>query len=132
MRPNRQRFLDKFATSVAFLCGEARVDSNDCMSSVLSFGTQDVEKCAPGGVRDAFREMMVFYHPIDVQIFYTDALVLLSIALGCHARLDQASHEQMVLSFIHEKSILVCPHHPNYILVGIDGQVAQFTHIAQS
>jgi hypothetical protein len=53
-------------------------------------------------------------------------------AIVNHARLNQASHEQMVLSFIHEKSILVCPHHPNYIFVGIDGQVAQFTHIAQS
>src|SRR6266567_3983388 len=49
MRTYRQRLLHYLATFETLLRGEARVHSDDLMSSVCSFGFKDVEERAPGG-----------------------------------------------------------------------------------
>ena len=50
MRTNAQTLLNDLTALVTFLGSEARVDSYHTMSSVLSFGSEDVEKRAPTGV----------------------------------------------------------------------------------
>lgn len=87
MGTHGKRFLHQFATVEAFLCRIAGVDSDDCMSSVFSFGTQNIEKRTPGGIHDGLREMVIFHHPIDVQIFHGYHLILLGIRL-CHLEME--------------------------------------------
>ena len=89
MGAHRQRFLHDLSTLVTFLAGEARVHSNHLMSSVLSFGREDIEKRAPTGVHDAFGEMVILYHVTDRQVFNDYALIALGIRL---------SHFEMVIS----------------------------------
>ena len=55
MRPYTERLVNQFPTVAACLGGEARIDSDHSMSSILSFGFKDVEERAPGGVQDGFR-----------------------------------------------------------------------------
>jgi hypothetical protein len=66
MGANTQTPMDECATTATCLGGGARVDSDHLMSSLLSFGFKNGEKCAPGGVHDAFGQVMVFDHPRDM------------------------------------------------------------------
>jgi len=82
MRTDRKRLLDDLPTPRACLRGVAGVHSDDLMSSTLSLGSENIEERAPGGVHDAFCEMMVFHHPIEVQVLDGNMLILFSILFG--------------------------------------------------
>ena len=79
MRTHRKRFLHDLATFEALLRCEARVHSYHCVPSSLSLFTQDVEECAPTGVHDALRQMMVLDHVGDLKVFYRNTLIALGI-----------------------------------------------------
>ena len=74
--------LHPFPTVAARLSGEARVDSDHSMSSILSFGFKDVEERAPGGVQDGFRQMTIFHHPINVEVLNGNLVILLAVRFG--------------------------------------------------
>ncbi len=82
MGTNAQALLNTFATVATGLCGGARIDSDHLMSSIFSFGFKDVEKRAPGGVHDAFRQAMVFDHPCDMQILNRNAMISFGVRFG--------------------------------------------------
>lgn len=83
MRTNTERLLDNLSALRALLRGEARVHSDHTMSSVCSFGTENVEECTPTGVQNALREMMIFHHSGESQVFNDNALIAFCIRLGC-------------------------------------------------
>ena len=82
MGSHTEGLLNKLPALATCLCGEARVDSYDLMSSVLSFGLKDIEKCAPTGVYDALGKVMVLDHITDSQIFHHNALIAFSIGFS--------------------------------------------------
>ncbi len=82
MSANTERLWNTLSTVAACLCREARVDSNDLMSSVLSFGFKHVEEGAPTGITNRFGQMMIFHHPTDIQVFNRNTMVLFSVWLG--------------------------------------------------
>jgi len=59
MRPDAQRLVDNLPTPRACLRGVGRVHSDYLMSSTLSLGSENIEERAPGGVHDAFCQMMI-------------------------------------------------------------------------
>lgn len=79
----RQTLLNDFPTLVTLLAGETRVHSYDLMPSTCSLCTENIEKRAPTGVHDGFREMVIFDHMTDSQVFYHNALIAFGIRLGC-------------------------------------------------
>ncbi len=82
MRPHRKRLLDNLTTPIAFLRAVAGVHSNDLMPSTLSLGREDIEERTPGGVHDAFCEMVVFHHAIDVQLLDGNMVILFCVVFG--------------------------------------------------
>ena len=83
MSTNTQGLLNKLPAMTACLCREARVDSYHLMTGTFSLVTQDSEKCAPTGVHDALREMVVFHHVRDLKSFNRNHLIAFGIGLGC-------------------------------------------------
>src|SRR5437868_15527155 len=81
MGSHRQRLLDNLPTGVALLRGEARINSNDLMTSSCSLILKDVEECTPRGVENALRQMMIFHHVGDLKVFHSYVVILFSIAL---------------------------------------------------
>ena len=79
MRTHRKRFLHDLATLVTFLTGEARIDSSHAMPGSCSLVTEDVEECAPTGVHDALREMVIFHHVRDLKVFNGNQLIALGV-----------------------------------------------------
>lgn len=82
MGPNRERLLDYFSTSVAFLRSEARVDSDDLMTSSCSLIFKDVEKRAPTGVEDGLCQVMILHHIGNLKVFDRDLVILFRIVFG--------------------------------------------------
>ena len=82
MRANREGLLNKLPTVATCLCGEARVDSDDLMSSVCSFGFKDSQERAPGSIMDAFSKVMVLDHVGDLKVFYCNQLIAFSIGFS--------------------------------------------------
>ena len=72
-------FVDDLATLVTFLAGEARVHSSHLMTSSCSLIFKDVEECAPTGVHDALRHMMVLDHVGDLKVFNGNQLIALGV-----------------------------------------------------
>ena len=79
MGTHRKRLLDNLTTPIAFLRGVAGVHADHLMSSTLSLNFKDIEERAPGGVHDAFCEMVVFDHAIDIQLLDGEMMIVLSI-----------------------------------------------------
>ena len=79
MSTYRQRLLHDLSTFVTVLRGEARIDSSHTMPGSFSLVTEDVEKCAPTGVHDALREMVIFHHVRDLKVFNDNELIALGI-----------------------------------------------------
>ena len=79
MGTHRKRLLDHLTTPIAFLRGVAGVHADHLMSSTLSLNFKDIEERAPGGVHDAFCEMVVFDHAIDIQLLDGEMMIVLSI-----------------------------------------------------
>src|SRR5262249_13428640 len=82
MGAHTQALLHVLPTPAAFLRGEARRDSDHLMTSSSSLIFKDTEKRAPTRVVNALGQMMVLHHPSYVQVFDTDATVLLRIVLS--------------------------------------------------
>src|SRR5712692_188237 len=82
MGTDGKRLLDPLTTPIAFLRGVAGVHSNDLMSSTLSLGSEYIEECAPGGVHDALRQMMILDHIGDLQVLNGNMVMGLSVLLG--------------------------------------------------
>lgn len=85
MGPNRKCFLNDCATLPTLLGSETRVDSYHPMSSILSFGREDIKKRAPTGIVNALGKMMVFHHIRDLKVFNHNPLIAFSIGL-CHVK----------------------------------------------
>ena len=71
MMTNRQGFLDGFAANTGLACA-VRVDFPDSFTSVFSFVLECLQKVSPTRVSDRFRQMMIFHHLADLQIFDSD------------------------------------------------------------
>ena len=82
MGSHRQRFLHDLATLRAFLRGEARIDSYQCVTSSLSLFTQDSEECAPGGVHDALCQGRISYHVENHKFLHSDHLIVFRVLLS--------------------------------------------------
>src|SRR5712692_7935747 len=82
MRTHRKRLLDNLPTPIAFLRGVAGVHSDHLMTSSLSLIFKDIEERAPGGIHDAFCQMMVLDHAVDIEVLDSDMMVLLGVLLG--------------------------------------------------
>jgi hypothetical protein len=82
MRPDGKRLVDNLPTPRAFLRGVGRVHSNDLMSSTLSLGSENIEERAPGGIHDAFCQMMILDHIADLQVLNGNMVMGLSVLLG--------------------------------------------------
>ena len=82
MRPDAQRLVDHLPTPIAFSRGVGRVHSNDLMSGAFSLGGENIEERTPGGVHDAFCEMMVFHHAIDVEVLDGNMMVLFRVVFS--------------------------------------------------
>ncbi len=81
MGTDAERFLHYLATLGTLLRGEARVHSDDLMTSSCSLLFKDVEELAPRGVQDGFRHMMVLDHSGDSKVFYCNMLIVLGVLL---------------------------------------------------
>ncbi len=73
----RQTLLYDLSTPVAFLCREARVDSDHLVPGTLSLGTQESEKRAPTSVHDALCKVIIFHHIADRKVFNHDMMIAL-------------------------------------------------------
>src|SRR6185312_10846974 len=82
MRPHAQTFLDVLPTPATLLRRKARRNPYHHMTGSFSLIREDSEKCAPTGVVNTLREMMVLHHPGDIQVFDTETAILLGIVLG--------------------------------------------------
>ena len=53
------------------------------MPGSFSLVTEDVEKCAPTGVHDALREMVIFHHVRDLKVFNCNELIAFGVRFSC-------------------------------------------------
>lgn len=79
----RQTFLDNFPTLMTFLRGVPWVHSSHLMTSSCSLVTQNIEECAPRGVENALRQLVIFDHVRDLKVFYSNDLIAVSVLFGC-------------------------------------------------
>jgi hypothetical protein len=79
MGTHRQTFLYDLPTRETLLGSEARVDSNDLMTSSLSLIFKNSEKRAPTCVHDALCQMMVFDHAVDIQVLNGNVMILVGV-----------------------------------------------------
>lgn len=87
MRANTERLVNEFSTVATRLGGEARVHSDDLMTSSLSLIFKDVEKRAPTGVQDALGQMMVLDQVGDRQVLDHQMMIAISI-LFCRLEME--------------------------------------------
>ena len=80
MGPNRKTFLNQFPTLGTFLCGISGIHSDHLMTSSCSLFFKDIEERAPRGIENALGQMVVLDHVGDLEVFYRNMLVVLSIA----------------------------------------------------
>jgi hypothetical protein len=65
------------AASRAILRRVRWIHFDHCSTSFFRFEDHDLDELSPSRVTDALGQMMVPDHPLDVQIFHFDALVLI-------------------------------------------------------
>ena len=68
MSANTEGLLNKLPTVATCLGREARIHSDDLMTSSLSLIFKNVEKRTPTGIHDGFRQVMIFQHVYDLKI----------------------------------------------------------------
>ena len=83
MRTNTEGLGNKLPTVTACLCGIAGVHSNDLMTSSCSLLFKNVEECAPTGIQNGFRQVMILDHIRDGKVLNRNAPVAKSIGLSC-------------------------------------------------
>ncbi len=82
MCTNTERLLHDLSAFVTLLACEMGGHSYDLMPSTCSLCTQYSEECAPTGVHDAFRQVMVFDHVGDSQVFNDNTPIAFSVRLS--------------------------------------------------
>ncbi len=82
MGTDREAFLHDLPTLVTLLTSEARVHSNNLMSSTCSLGSEDVEERAPTGVENGLRQMMVLDQVEDTHILNHNMMIGFGILPG--------------------------------------------------
>ncbi len=82
MSTHRQRLLHNLPTVETLLGGEARIDSDDLMTSSFSLLFKNIEECAPTGVHDALCQVMVFHHVLYRELLDSDMVIIVSILLS--------------------------------------------------
>ena len=82
MSANRERLLNQLPTVATCLCREARVDSDDLMTSSCSLLFKDSEKRAPTGVHDAFCQFMIFHPVVEREFLDRDMAIVFGVLLG--------------------------------------------------
>jgi hypothetical protein len=105
----RQTLLYDLPTLVTLLAGETRVHSYDLMPSTCSLCTENSEKRAPTGIHDGFREMVIFDHMTDSQVFYHNALIALGIGPGCLEMVISPLSIDLEMSLCYVLSSLTAP-----------------------
>src|SRR6202165_226829 len=85
MSTYRQTLFHDLTALVAFLRGEARIDSYHLMTSSFSLLFKDIEKCAPTGIQDALCQGMILHHVENTQFLNSDDLIAFCIRL-CRLR----------------------------------------------
>ena len=80
MGTHRQRFLNQLAALGAFLRRQARIDSDHLTASTCSLATQDSQKRAPRGIKNALCQSTA-RQPSDIQVFDHDRLVRIDVLL---------------------------------------------------
>ena len=81
MSTYRQTLVHDLTACVAFLRGEARIDSDHSMTSSSSLLFKEIEKCAPTGVKDALCQGMILDHVENTQLLNSDDLIAFCILL---------------------------------------------------
>ncbi len=79
MSANTQRLLNQLPTVATCLCREARVDSDDLMTSSCSLLFKNVEERAPTGVQNALSKFMVFQHIVDRELLDSNMLIVRAV-----------------------------------------------------
>jgi hypothetical protein len=77
----RQTLVHDLTACVAFLRGEARIDSYHLMTSSSSLLFKEIEKCAPTGIKDALCQRMILNHVENTQFLNSDDLIAFCIRL---------------------------------------------------
>ena len=75
MDTNRKRFLYHLTTARAGLRSSVWRHFQHMFASVFSFAKKRQDKVAPCGIRNAFGNVVVFYHVGDLQIFNNDGII---------------------------------------------------------
>ncbi len=83
MSANTQGLLNKLSTIATCLCGEVRIYSYHLMTGSCSLILKDSKKCAPTGVHDALREMVIFHHIRDLKVFNYHQLIAFGVRFSC-------------------------------------------------
>src|SRR3990172_2846509 len=73
---NREGLLHPSSAPAAILRREVGGNSNYSSSGAFSLGFEYVCKSSPACITDTFREMVVFYHPFDIQVFNRNVVKL--------------------------------------------------------
>ncbi len=77
MHAFRQLLFNHFATSGTHLACPSGVYFDNLSPSVFSFGFEDIEESPPRRIRDAFGEVSVTHHTLDIKFLYRYAVVFL-------------------------------------------------------
>src|SRR6185437_16975152 len=87
MGTDRQRFLDDCTTVKTLLTGETGIDSDNLMTGTFSLDSKDTQKLSPSSITNRLGKMMVFYHPIDIEVFHSNHAMGINILL-CHFEVE--------------------------------------------
>nr|WP_240511903.1 hypothetical protein [Paludifilum halophilum] len=69
MDPFGQCFFNDFTTAGASLAGSMGVDLDHTLTSTFSLVSRVLYQLPPPSIDDAFRQVMILYHSLHVQIF---------------------------------------------------------------
>ena len=70
------------STGATGLTRVGRVDSDELVTSLCRFVTQLIKERRPRRVLNAFRQTMIVYHPVDVEVFHCDETELVNDPTG--------------------------------------------------
>jgi hypothetical protein len=82
MGTDRETLPHRLTTLAAPLRREARGHSNHLMAGSFSLICEDAEECTPPRIVNALRKSVILRHSCYVQVFDTDATILLRVLFG--------------------------------------------------
>lgn len=83
MSANTETFLYQFVTLAAPLRGIARVYFDDSMPSTFSQSRENTNELTPASIVHVFREMVIMYHVVDLQVFDNNCFMHIGVLLCC-------------------------------------------------